>query len=58
MAILKKNLPQMTKKNIYILETLCRQDEFKCNNGVCITHGWQCDGTKDCMEGEDEICDK
>lgn len=36
--------------------TQCKPEEFRCNNGQCISSSWRCDGTKDCSEGEDETC--
>ncbi|XP_021942881.1 uncharacterized protein LOC110841538 isoform X2 [Zootermopsis nevadensis] len=32
----------------------CRQGEFKCRSGECITDRWKCDGKKDCSNGLDE----
>ncbi|KAJ8048165.1 Low-density lipoprotein receptor class A domain-containing protein 3 [Holothuria leucospilota] len=36
----------------------CGPSEFKCYHGECIPGSWQCDGTPDCYEGDDELwCD-
>uniref|UniRef100_A0A8D1CWI3 Low-density lipoprotein receptor-related protein 2 n=1 Tax=Sus scrofa TaxID=9823 RepID=A0A8D1CWI3_PIG len=33
----------------------CLGNEFRCSNGHCITESWRCDGTRDCLDGSDEI---
>ncbi|XP_064103031.1 low-density lipoprotein receptor-like [Macrobrachium nipponense] len=33
--------------------SICRDNEFRCGS-YCIMMSWVCDGTKDCMNGEDE----
>ena len=40
-------------------EPQCKPDEwFKCNDGLCVTKHWRCDGEPDCMDGSDEFgCD-
>ncbi|XP_052786352.1 uncharacterized protein LOC128221780 isoform X2 [Mya arenaria] len=35
-------------------ETVCKDNEFKCNNGQCIAAYWACDMEPDCSQGEDE----
>lgn len=32
----------------------CSENHFRCYDGKCIQSSWVCDGTKDCVEGEDE----
>jgi len=32
----------------------CKNDEFRCDNGRCISKQWTCDGDSDCPHGEDE----
>ena len=33
----------------------CADDEFKCNNGVCLSVRQRCDGHYDCEDGSDEF---
>lgn len=33
----------------------CPDNEFRCNNGMCIMKDWLCDGIDDCLDGSDEI---
>lgn len=35
-------------------ETVCSIDEFRCNDGRCISMSWRCDMETDCAAGEDE----
>ena len=32
----------------------CKNDEFRCDNGRCISKQWTCDGDSDCPNGDDE----
>ena len=32
----------------------CRDNEFRCDNDVCLNSEWQCDGEEDCEDGSDE----
>ncbi|XP_067678466.1 uncharacterized protein [Haliotis asinina] len=32
----------------------CKEGEFTCDNGQCISQKWKCDGDKDCEDGSDE----
>ncbi|CAH2987638.1 unnamed protein product [Chilo suppressalis] len=46
----KKQVPQV----------LCRNDEWSCRDGTCISYGGKCNGVIDCPDGSDEtalMCD-
>ncbi|KAL3861185.1 hypothetical protein ACJMK2_007245 [Sinanodonta woodiana] len=45
--------PQEWNSSICISE--CRQDEFQCHNGQCISAGQRCDRQSQCTDGSDEI---
>ncbi|KAJ3658176.1 hypothetical protein Zmor_009933 [Zophobas morio] len=32
----------------------CNGNHFTCNNGLCVPHGWTCDGEDDCGDSSDE----
>lgn len=33
----------------------CKEDDFKCGDGTCITQKWKCDGDPDCPDSSDEF---
>ena len=35
----------------------CKTEDnwFRCNDGLCVTGEWMCDGEPDCMDGSDEF---
>lgn len=35
-------------------ETQCREDEFKCDDHVCLPLSKKCDRARDCRDGTDE----
>ncbi|XP_048808618.1 low-density lipoprotein receptor-related protein 1B isoform X3 [Lagopus muta] len=35
--------------------SICRADEFLCNNSLCKLHFWVCDGEDDCGDNSDEV---
>ncbi|KAL1785367.1 low-density lipoprotein receptor-related protein 1B [Sigmodon hispidus] len=37
--------------------SICRADEFLCNNSLCKLHFWVCDGEDDCGDNSDEAPD-
>ena len=40
--------------SFFILQDLCRQDEFYCPSGKCILVKSTCNGYWDCYDGSDE----
>ncbi|PVD24371.1 hypothetical protein C0Q70_14852 [Pomacea canaliculata] len=54
----KKSKKNLERKPGYIVKrqaTTCGENEFRCNNGVCIQDEWTCDTERDCRDGSDEI---
>ncbi|XP_072435638.1 low-density lipoprotein receptor-related protein 2a isoform X2 [Chiloscyllium punctatum] len=50
--------------SLFLLETLlivhcssedCRADQFRCQNGQCVSGTWRCDGIGDCSDDSDEL---
>ena len=35
-------------------DNTCNGNHFTCNNGLCVPHGWTCDGEDDCGDSSDE----
>ncbi|KAK7077185.1 hypothetical protein SK128_005539 [Halocaridina rubra] len=42
-----------TARNVTQRPSICRKNEFQCGS-YCIMKAWVCDGTEDCLNGEDE----
>lgn len=40
--------------NIQMISSACRNDEFTCDNGSCISPSSICDTSDDCGDGSDE----
>ena len=38
----------------YVVKPACRGDQFRCGDGACIPHTYQCDGVADCGDRSDE----
>lgn len=38
----------------YIVSPPCYADNFRCDNGRCITEDWKCNGANECGDGSDE----
>ena len=34
--------------------TECRDDQYRCTDGLCVPSDWECDTVRDCALGEDE----
>ena len=57
-------LPRMraqTRVHLFLLlislvrpQQACREDQFTCADGQCISGMWKCDGDGDCRDGSDE----
>ncbi|XP_063693064.1 low-density lipoprotein receptor-related protein 4-like [Bolinopsis microptera] len=47
-----EELEPITEKTIVIT---CPDSHIKCGDGLCVSKRLQCDGTKDCSDGSDEI---
>ena len=37
-----------------IIDRKCGPSEFKCNNSLCISAAFKCDGQNDCRDNSDE----
>ncbi len=37
------------------LQSQCTDYDFECNDGSCISLGYQCNGQEECSQGEDEL---
>nr|XP_037867224.1 uncharacterized protein LOC101747221 isoform X2 [Bombyx mori] len=48
------NCQQYFKNNCIAAKTPCYPREMTCGDGSCIPRDWICDGTRDCLSGEDE----
>ncbi|ESO07719.1 hypothetical protein HELRODRAFT_76002 [Helobdella robusta] len=44
-------------KNLIVCENCkaCKESEYQCNNGRCISKKYLCDSNVDCTEGDDEM---
>ena len=41
------------------LDQECKENEFQCDNGRCISTNWRCDREDDCNDNSDEVdCSK
>lgn len=36
-------------------ESKCKDNDFMCSDGTCITQKWRCDGDPDCGDASDEL---
>lgn len=39
----------------FLIAKLCKDEEFRCPSGKCISNAYVCDGEDDCGELEDEV---
>ncbi|CAG5134705.1 unnamed protein product [Candidula unifasciata] len=42
------------RPNIAKRQATCKDNEFKCNDGLCVQSEWVCDTERDCYDGSDE----
>ena len=40
--------------NCYFYYPVCREDQFKCEVGDCISKSLRCNGKRNCQDGSDE----
>ena len=40
--------------SVMVVTVACTDDEFTCDNGLCIPARWICDGDNDCGDFSDE----
>ncbi|CAG0918395.1 unnamed protein product [Notodromas monacha] len=43
-----------TFNRVWLLAGRCRDDQFRCASGECLTQGVRCNGFRDCRDGSDE----
>lgn len=36
------------------VQNMCKENEFACDQGLCINADWKCDGQRDCEDASDE----
>lgn len=39
---------------LFVFYAACRDNEFRCNDGTCISSRLKCDRRQDCRDGSDE----
>ncbi len=39
---------------VFLLNTACTPEQFRCDNGVCLSENRWCNGFRDCPDGTDE----
>ena len=49
------SLSQVFQFNVGKIKMECRNDEFQCNDGECISNDYKCDKIQDCSSAEDEL---
>lgn len=48
-----RNLP-WTYYILNVIDYKCASEKYLCDNGECISQGFECDGDKTCVDGSDE----